>query len=79
LTSAQGIASTTKRGAPLGNPEITILRYHYRTQSPLDVQRCLSALGFEPIGSTADYFAKYISDEMAKYGKIIREANIKAE
>jgi tripartite-type tricarboxylate transporter receptor subunit TctC len=44
-----------------------------------DVKARLSILGFEPIGSTADYFAKYIDDEMAKYAKIIRDANIKAE
>ena len=36
-------------------------------------------LGFEPIGSTPDDFAKYITDEMAKYEKIIKDANIKAE
>jgi tripartite-type tricarboxylate transporter receptor subunit TctC len=44
-----------------------------------DVKARLSILGFEPIGSTTDYFARYIDDEMAKYAKIIRDANIKAE
>ena len=44
-----------------------------------DVKERMSVLGFEPIGSTADYFAKYISDEMAKYGKIIKDSNIKTE
>ena len=39
----------------------------------------LAALGFEAIGSTPDYFATYIASEMEKYGKIIRDANIKAE
>jgi tripartite-type tricarboxylate transporter receptor subunit TctC len=39
----------------------------------------LALLGFEPIGSTTPYFAKYIDDEMAKYAKIIKEAGIKAE
>ena len=32
-----------------------------------DVKERLGVLGFEPIGSTPDYFAKYIKDEMAKY------------
>jgi tripartite-type tricarboxylate transporter receptor subunit TctC len=36
-------------------------------------------LGFEPIASTSDRFAKYIDDEMAKYSKIIKDANLKAE
>lgn len=44
-----------------------------------EVRERLSVLGFEPIGSTTDYFAKYIDDEMARYAKIIRDANIKAE
>ena len=36
-------------------------------------------LGFEPLGSTPHYFAGYIKDEMAKYERIIKDANIKAE
>jgi hypothetical protein len=36
-------------------------------------------LGFDAIGSTPEYFAKFIDNEMAKYGKIIHDANIKAE
>jgi tripartite-type tricarboxylate transporter receptor subunit TctC len=43
------------------------------------VKSRLALLGFEPIGSTTAYFAKYIDDEMAKYAKIIKDANIKAE
>lgn len=44
-----------------------------------DVKERFAAMGFEPIGSTPDYFAKYIKDEMAKYEQIIKDANIKAE
>ena len=44
-----------------------------------DVKARLATLGFEGIGSTPDYFAKYIVSEMAKYGKIIHDANIKVE
>ena len=44
-----------------------------------DVKERLALLGFEPIGSTPDYFAGYIKDEMAKYEQIIKDANIKAE
>jgi tripartite-type tricarboxylate transporter receptor subunit TctC len=39
----------------------------------------LSTLGFEPIGSTSDQFAKYIDSEMAKYSQIIKDAKIKPE
>jgi tripartite-type tricarboxylate transporter receptor subunit TctC len=44
-----------------------------------DVKERLTKLGFEAIGSTPDYFAKYINSEMEKYGKIIHDANIKPE
>jgi tripartite-type tricarboxylate transporter receptor subunit TctC len=44
-----------------------------------DVKARLTTLGFEAIGSTPDEFAKYIASEMAKYGKIIHDASIKAE
>jgi tripartite-type tricarboxylate transporter receptor subunit TctC len=43
------------------------------------VKERMALLGFEPIGSTTAYFARYIDDEMAKYEKIIKDANIKAE
>ncbi len=43
------------------------------------VKERMALLGFEPIGSTTAYFAKYIDDEMAKYARIIKDANIKAE
>jgi tripartite-type tricarboxylate transporter receptor subunit TctC len=42
-----------------------------------DVQQRLTAIGFEPVGSTADQFGQYIASEMAKYDKIIKDANIK--
>jgi len=39
----------------------------------------LNTLGFEPIGSPGDTFAKYVRDEMAKYEAIIRDAKIRVE
>jgi tripartite-type tricarboxylate transporter receptor subunit TctC len=44
-----------------------------------DFKHRLAVLGFEAIGSTAAEFAKYIDDESAKYGQIIRDAKIKTE
>jgi len=44
-----------------------------------DIRERLATLGFEPIGSTPAEFAKYIDEESAKYGQIIRDAKIKAE
>ena len=44
-----------------------------------EVKERLAVLGFEAIGSTPEVFAKYIDDESAKYGQIIKDAKIKAE
>jgi len=44
-----------------------------------EVKDRLAALGFDPIGSTPEHFAQYISGEMARYQKIVTEAHIKAE
>ncbi len=39
----------------------------------------LGEQGFEPVGSTSEQFATYIRDEIGRYAKIIKEANIKVE
>jgi tripartite-type tricarboxylate transporter receptor subunit TctC len=44
-----------------------------------DVKQRLATLGFDAIGSTPDEFTGFIASEMAKYGKIVRDANIKVE
>jgi tripartite-type tricarboxylate transporter receptor subunit TctC len=44
-----------------------------------EVQQRLLTFGFEPVGSSPVEFAKYIASEMAKYEKIIKDANIKAD
>lgn len=44
-----------------------------------DVKERFAKLGFESIGSTSAYFAKYITDEMTKYEQIIKSANIQAQ
>jgi len=44
-----------------------------------EVKERLSAMGFNPMGSTPAQFAKYVTDEMAKYSKIITDAKIKME
>jgi tripartite-type tricarboxylate transporter receptor subunit TctC len=41
-----------------------------------EVKQRLREMGFEPIGSTSEQFAKYIDSEMAKYARIIRDAKI---
>lgn len=47
-------------------------------RSPMITER-LGDQGFEPAGSTPEQFAAYIKDEIARYARIVKEANIKAE
>jgi tripartite-type tricarboxylate transporter receptor subunit TctC len=68
--------------APKGLPADLVTRIQTevtRIVERPDVRAQFALLGFEPIGSTPDYFAKYIRDEMTKYEQIIRDANIKTE
>ena len=44
-----------------------------------DMRERLATLGFEPVGSTPEQFAKQIKFEIENWGKVIRAANIKAE
>jgi tripartite-type tricarboxylate transporter receptor subunit TctC len=44
-----------------------------------EVKDRFAILGFEPIGSTAEYFKTYMRDEMSKYDQIIKQSNIKFE
>ena len=48
------------------------------TQLP-DTRERLTALGFEMAGTTADQFAALIKNDLTRLGKVIRDANIKAE
>ena len=44
-----------------------------------EVNKRLADLGYIPISNTPDQFAAIIASDLAKFGKIIREANIKAD
>jgi tripartite-type tricarboxylate transporter receptor subunit TctC len=67
---------------PKGMPAEIVARLQaeiVKVAGSAEVKQRLRVLGFEPIGSTAAEFTKYIDDEMAKYGAIIRDAKIKTE
>lgn len=44
-----------------------------------EIKEKLLGMGAEPVGSTQEQFGAFIKSEMAKWGKVIREANIKPE
>ena len=44
-----------------------------------EIEEKLASLGFEAIVSTPDEFAARIENDISKWAKVIRAANIKAE
>ncbi len=68
--------------APVPVPPAIIKRLHEEVVNILavaDTRDKLKSQGFEPAGSTSEAFAAYIKSEIAKLGKVIREAGIRAE
>ena len=68
--------------APAQTPP-DIVRKIYRDVSDIlkqrDVADKLNQQGALPVGDTPEEFTQYIRDEMAKWGKVVRDANIKLD
>jgi len=67
---------------PTGTPVAIVNRLHAEIARIVmlpDVQDRLGPLGFEPVANTPAQFARQVREEVEMYGKVIREANIKAE
>lgn len=68
--------------APAGTPREVIARLNGEINKALanpEVQRSLTADGSELRGGTSDEFAQYIRAEVQRWGRLIRDANIKAD
>ncbi len=83
-SGVSGIDSDTKQGflAPAGTPKDIVDRMHREViklmQLP-DVKERMAALGFDIVADSQSAFAQTVRDEIAKWGKAIRAANIKVE
>jgi tripartite-type tricarboxylate transporter receptor subunit TctC len=67
---------------PSGTPASIIALLHREISSLLampDIRDRLRALGYEPLGSTPERSAAQFKADMARWGKVIREAGIKGE
>jgi tripartite-type tricarboxylate transporter receptor subunit TctC len=67
---------------PKGTPADVVAQVHaevVRVTNLSDTRERLIAAGFEPIGSTPDAFAALIRNDMARLGKVIRDAGIHAD
>lgn len=68
--------------APAGTPPEIVSRFSAAVAKAVgsaDLSAKLDALGIEPVGSSPDQAAKFLEDEVAKWGVVIRKAGIKAE
>jgi tripartite-type tricarboxylate transporter receptor subunit TctC len=65
---------------PTGVPRPIVSKLHADTVKALadpDVKKKFADLGVEAVSSTPEQFSAFIRAEMAKYAKLIKEANIK--
>jgi tripartite-type tricarboxylate transporter receptor subunit TctC len=68
--------------APARTPRPVVTRLHGEIVKILrapETKERLLAQGFEPVGSSPDEFGAYIKSEIAKWGKVIKAAGIRAE
>ena len=66
---------------PAGTPRPIVQKLNADTVKALadaDVKKRFADLGVEAVSSTPEQFAAFIREEMAKYARLIKEANIKA-
>jgi tripartite-type tricarboxylate transporter receptor subunit TctC len=67
---------------PAKTPGAIVDRVHRETVAVLrmpEVRKQLEDVGLDPVSSSPDAFRAYIRSEHAKWGKVIREAGLKAE
>jgi tripartite-type tricarboxylate transporter receptor subunit TctC len=68
--------------APAGTPKPVVDKLAAEAARILklaDVSRRISELGAEPIGSTPERFAAHIKSEIARWAKVIRDANVELQ
>jgi len=75
LVSWQGVF------APAGTPKAIITRLNSELVKILampDIREKLDSLGVDPVGNSPEEFAAFQKAEIAKWAKVIKDANIKA-
>jgi len=67
---------------PAGVPPAIVQKLNEAVNQGLqsaDMREKLAALAFDPVGGTPQQFAAYVKAEIGKWGKVVREGNIRAE
>jgi tripartite-type tricarboxylate transporter receptor subunit TctC len=68
--------------APAKTPRPVVSKFHQGIIGALklsDVQQRLEGLGFEPVGNTPEEFGRFVSEEIARWAKVIKAANVKPD
>ena len=76
------VLNVTGLVAPSGTPREVIQRLHAASIRVLDsplVRERFSTMGVEPVGGRPEQFGMYISDDFARWRKVIADGNIKAD
>jgi tripartite-type tricarboxylate transporter receptor subunit TctC len=80
----KGMAGDTFQGvfAPAGIPKPVLARLHgdiMKAMAAPDVRERLTAIAMEPVGNTPEQFAAQIRADIERWGKVIRDGNIKVD
>jgi tripartite-type tricarboxylate transporter receptor subunit TctC len=68
--------------APAGTPKDVITKLHgeiVRAATHPEMKRLFMSAGIEPVNSTPEELASYMKSEIAKWAKVIREANVQVD
>ena len=68
--------------APAGTPRDIVERLQREVAKIValpDIKEKLAGMGFDPIANTPEQFGAYIHTEITRWGKVVREANLKVE
>jgi len=68
--------------APAGTPKGIIAKLNAEANRALALQEVkdrMAVVGMQPAGGTPEEFGKFIGDELAKWGPIVKAAGVKAD
>jgi tripartite-type tricarboxylate transporter receptor subunit TctC len=79
-----GYEATSWNGifAPAKTPRVVIDKLHsdiVKVLNAPDVRERLVAVGSDPVGSTPEEFQRFVKQELARWGQVIRDNNIRGE
>jgi tripartite-type tricarboxylate transporter receptor subunit TctC len=79
-----GMVGDTFQGVlvPAGTPKAIVARLHadiVKAIASVDMRERMSAIGLEPIGNSPEQFAAQIKSDIARWGAVIRQADIKVD